>query len=46
MKGTSFAVVGQVKNTQKLEVFGLKRRKIIDVSIEELKEAWQRPLRW
>jgi phosphoribosylformylglycinamidine synthase len=46
MKGTSFAVVGQVNNTQKLEVFGLKRRKIIDVSIEELKEAWQRPLRW
>ncbi|MFQ5997533.1 MAG: phosphoribosylformylglycinamidine synthase subunit PurL, partial [Dehalococcoidales bacterium] len=46
MRGTSFAAIGQITDTQTLEIYGLKGRKIIDASIDELKGAWQRPLRW
>jgi len=46
MKGTSFAAIGQVTDSEVLEVYGVKGRKIVGISIDELKEAWQRPLRW
>ena len=46
MGGTSFAAIGQVTDAEVLEVYGMKGSKIVGVSIDELKEAWQRPLRW
>ncbi|MDP2931094.1 MAG: phosphoribosylformylglycinamidine synthase subunit PurL [Chloroflexota bacterium] len=46
MKGTSFAAIGQVTATDKLEVVGRKGGKLVNRSLDELKEAWQRPLRW
>jgi phosphoribosylformylglycinamidine synthase II len=46
MKGVSFAAIGEVMNDQALQIFGRNGRKIIDVGIDELKEAWRRPLRW
>ncbi len=46
MKGTSFAAVGQITDSERLEIYGRDGQKIVDASISELKEAWQRPLRW
>jgi phosphoribosylformylglycinamidine synthase len=46
MHGTSFTAIGQVTDSEVLEVYGLEGRKMVHVSIAELKEAWQKPLRW
>jgi phosphoribosylformylglycinamidine synthase II len=46
MSGTSFAAIGQVTDSEVLEIYGVKGGKVVAVSIDELKEAWQRPLRW
>ena len=46
MSGTSFAAIGLVNDTEMVEVYGLDRKKVVNLSIADLKEAWQRPLRW
>jgi phosphoribosylformylglycinamidine synthase len=46
MKGVSFANIGTVNNAAKLEMAGLNGKKIVSESIYDLKEAWQKPLRW
>ena len=46
MAGVDFAAIGQVTGKEKLEVYGLNRAIVLSASIAELKEAWQRPLRW
>jgi len=46
MTGTSFAAIGQVTDNEVLEIYGVAGGKKVAVSIAELKEAWQRPLRW
>jgi phosphoribosylformylglycinamidine synthase subunit PurSL len=46
MSGANFAGIGVVKDTGKLEICGLDGRKIVRESIDDLKEAWQKPLRW
>ncbi len=46
MKGTSFAAIGQVTDSEVLEIYGVDGRKVLAVSLGELKEAWQRPIRW
>ena len=46
MQGVSFANIGTTNDTGKLEVFGLTGKKIVSESINDLKEAWQKPLRW
>ena len=46
MDGTSFAAIGQVADSEILEVYGLGDKKIVATSLGELKDAWQRPLRW
>ena len=46
MSGTGFAALGQVTDSEVLEVCGLEGRKVVNDSISELKEAWQRPLKW
>ena len=46
MKGTSFAAIGGVTGIEVVEVYGVKGSKIVDASLAELKEAWQKPLRW
>ncbi|MFC1948629.1 phosphoribosylformylglycinamidine synthase subunit PurL [Chloroflexota bacterium] len=46
MAGSSFATVGQVTDTQVLEIYGLNGNKVVSTSTYELKEAWQEPLRW
>jgi phosphoribosylformylglycinamidine synthase subunit PurSL len=46
MTGVDFAAIGQVTNKGKLEMHGLNGEIVLSAPIAELKEAWQRPLRW
>jgi len=46
MAGVDFAAIGQVTGKGRLEVYGLNREIVLSALIVELKEAWQRPLRW
>ncbi len=46
MKGTSLAAIGQVTDSQRLEIYGLNCQRILSIPTAELKEAWQKPLRW
>jgi len=46
MAGIDFAAIGQVTSKGKLEAYGLNREIVLSAFIAELKEAWQRPLRW
>ena len=46
MAGTPFALIGRVVNEPGLDVYGQKGNSVVSISINELKEAWQKPLRW
>jgi len=46
MDGLPAAAIGVVNGSDRLGVIGLNGKKIVGLSIYELKEAWQRPLRW
>ena len=46
MAGVNFAAIGQVTSKEKLEVYAFNGKMVLSASIAELKEAWQRPLRW
>ena len=40
------SVIGKVNDSDKLEVVGLKGQTVLSRPINELKEAWQKPLKW
>jgi phosphoribosylformylglycinamidine synthase len=46
LKGVIFANIGTTNDTEKLEITGSNGKKIISELIGDLKEAWQKPLRW
>jgi len=46
MTGVDFAAIGEVTDRGELEVYGLNEQLLLSSSIGELKEAWQKPLRW
>lgn len=46
MSSTSLAAIGQVTNAEVLSIYGMNGRQVVAKSIGELKEAWQRPIRW
>jgi len=46
MTGVEFAAIGEVTDKGELEVFGLNEQLLLSTPVGELKEAWQRPLRW
>jgi phosphoribosylformylglycinamidine synthase len=46
MTGTSFACIGQVTASDRLEVYGRESKLVLVKPLNELKEAWQNPLRW
>jgi phosphoribosylformylglycinamidine synthase len=46
MAGNIFAEIGQVTNNDVLEVYGRSGKVVLTATIAELKEAWQKPLRW
>jgi len=46
MEGVDFADIGLVTNEKELEVYGISGQRVLSASVSELKEAWQKPLRW
>jgi phosphoribosylformylglycinamidine synthase len=46
MDGVEFAAIGQVTKSNKFEVYGVSGEGVVSVALAELKEAWQKPLRW
>jgi phosphoribosylformylglycinamidine synthase len=46
MDGVEFAAIGQVTKSSKFEVYGVSGEGVVSVALAELKEAWQKPLRW
>ncbi|OGN99464.1 MAG: phosphoribosylformylglycinamidine synthase II [Chloroflexi bacterium RBG_13_51_18] len=46
MAGTACAEVGRVTKDKKMVVKGRNSKAVLTASIDELKEAWQKPLRW
>jgi phosphoribosylformylglycinamidine synthase II len=46
MNGVVFARIGKVTRTQRLEIYGLNGAPVVSAGLDELKEAWQKPLRW
>ena len=46
MDGVEFAAIGQVTKSNKFEVYGVSGEGVVLVALAELKEAWQKPLRW
>jgi phosphoribosylformylglycinamidine synthase II len=46
MAGVDFAVIGRVTGKHSLDVYGLTESLVLSSSLAELKEAWQKPLRW
>ncbi|MEI6631623.1 MAG: phosphoribosylformylglycinamidine synthase subunit PurL [bacterium] len=46
LKGLDFGLAGCVSKGKDFRVYGRDNKPCVDMSIAELKEAWQRPLRW
>jgi phosphoribosylformylglycinamidine synthase len=46
MGGVSLSNIGQVTDGEVLEIYGVAGKKVVAASLGELKEAWQKPLRW
>jgi phosphoribosylformylglycinamidine (FGAM) synthase-like enzyme len=46
MKGAVFAEIGKVIKSSYFEVNGLNGSRILSEKIADLKESWQKPLRW
>ena len=46
MRGISLAAIGQVTDSSVLEIYGRGGDRIMTKSLGELKEAWQKPIRW
>ncbi|HEX78566.1 MAG TPA: phosphoribosylformylglycinamidine synthase subunit PurL [Dehalococcoidia bacterium] len=46
MGKSTFARIGEVTSFETLEIYGLKGDKVLDIPIDKLKEAWQKPLGW
>jgi phosphoribosylformylglycinamidine synthase len=46
LRGVSFGLIGCVNEGKDFKVYGLGQKACISADIYELKEAWQKPLRW
>jgi phosphoribosylformylglycinamidine (FGAM) synthase-like enzyme len=46
LSGVAIAEVGRVTDEKKLEIYDRKDSIIVNADISDLKEAWQKPLRW
>ncbi len=46
LEGITFGVIGQVEETPEFIVYGRKDEVCVNLYIQDLKEAWQKPLRW
>ncbi len=46
LKGVSIGLIGRIEDTPEFVVYGFKQQACINAYIQDLKEAWQKPLRW
>ncbi|MFH2138634.1 MAG: phosphoribosylformylglycinamidine synthase subunit PurL [Candidatus Omnitrophota bacterium] len=46
LKGVAISCIGIVTKDKEFKVHGIKGEKILSCSIDNLKQAWQRPLNW
>ena len=46
LKGSKIGLIGCVTERKDFRVYGLDNKPCVEAGIAELKEAWQRPLRW
>ncbi len=46
LKGIPLGLIGCVSEGNDFKVFGLNGKICVETDINDLKEAWQRPLRW
>jgi phosphoribosylformylglycinamidine (FGAM) synthase-like enzyme len=46
LKGLPFGLIGCLNKSKDFKVFGLDNKICVQAGIGELKEAWQKPLRW
>ena len=46
LKGISKRMIGYVEESPEFMVYGLNQQPVINTYIDQLKEAWQAPLRW
>ena len=46
LKGIPFGLIGCLSDGKDFKVFGLDGKICVETDINDLKEAWQRPLRW
>ena len=46
LQGIPFGLLGQVEETPEFVVYGLDKEVCINAYINDLKESWQKPLRW
>ncbi|MBF0531591.1 MAG: phosphoribosylformylglycinamidine synthase subunit PurL [Candidatus Omnitrophica bacterium] len=46
LRGLPYGLVGRVEAEARLAVYGFKDTALINSNIRDLKEAWQKPLRW
>ncbi|MDP2940037.1 MAG: phosphoribosylformylglycinamidine synthase subunit PurL [Candidatus Omnitrophota bacterium] len=46
LKGIPLGLIGCVTENKKFKVYGINGRACLEANIYELKEAWQKPLRW
>jgi phosphoribosylformylglycinamidine synthase len=46
LEGCPLACVGRVEATPEFIVYGLRKEPCVRAFIHELKESWQKPLRW
>jgi len=46
MAGVSLAGIGEVTDSGVLKIYGVNGKQVVARPISELKEAWQKPLRW
>ncbi|MFH1381481.1 MAG: phosphoribosylformylglycinamidine synthase subunit PurL [Chloroflexota bacterium] len=46
MGNTKLAVIGEISDTDALTIRGLQDNTAVTVSLSQLKESWQKPLRW
>jgi phosphoribosylformylglycinamidine synthase len=46
MGKSTYAHIGNVTSSKKLEIYGLQDDMVVGISVKKLKEAWQKPLDW
>jgi len=46
LAGNDFSLIGKVTKQDTIEIAGLKGNKVVALNITDLKDAWQKPLRW